>query len=216
LNTRKVKEIAEKTNKSEAQVADDIMNDRNPLEKMAEQIGDPLGDVIMENLRGHKTDRVIDGVCTNESDDLESLTNSIKSVFTFSGKDIDRMLKEFGKEKLWEKFHYYHYCTAKQEIKNPTAWFISAVTKDYKVADMKAEQKANEPDPLGDHLKELQTKEQELKVNINNTKQDISSPVAQYSESIRANFESDLAKCQSELKETVEEIKLLKSAYATQ
>jgi len=90
------------------------------------------------------------------------------------------------------------------------------VTKDYNVAEMKAEQKANEPDPLGDHLKELTAKQHELKIEINNSKQDISSEVAKYSESIRAGFEADLAKYQEELKTTTEEIQILKSAYATE
>jgi len=199
------KNLESKANKAGVNVKD-IEKFHEKFKQPSDQLSDAYNDdeftsLILKNMSSHGTD---------------DLFLALQTEFGLSEKDVSRLMSEFSKEKLWEKFHYYHYCTAKQEIKNPTAWFISAVTKDYNVAEMKAEQKANEPDPLGDHLKELTAKQHELKIEINNSKQDISSEVAKYSESIRAGFEADLAKYQEELKTTTEEIQILKSAYATE
>ena len=200
-NISRIKEISKNTGLNIDQINLTSSSDKKPIDALTDDHGGDFADIILNNLASN-----------TEEDLIETLSRE----FGLKRRDTKKLIADFTKEKVWEKYHYYHYKSSVQEIKNPVAWFINSVVKDYNISDMTAHQKANEPDPLGDHLKELKIKEQELKVNINNTKQDISSPVAQYSESIRAGFETDLSKYQEELQSISEEIKILKSAYATE
>ncbi|WP_203368664.1 RepB family plasmid replication initiator protein [Cysteiniphilum marinum] len=149
-------------------------------------------------------------------DEISDLINCLWHDFSLSEPEILSLIKDHTKEKLWEKYHYYHYKKSTTEIKNPTAWFINAVIKDYSTADMKQattididwsgfdlEQAKltdlkNELSLLSDILKEAQA--------------NLASPVCEYSSALREQYKTQIKDTNAKIAEIQNEIKELEDA----
>ncbi|WP_203249720.1 replication initiation protein [Cysteiniphilum marinum] len=210
VNKKKIKELSKATGKNAKDIEQDIINDRNPLEKLSEKIGDPLGDFVMGNLLGNNNsdNRVIDHI--------DDLSIALINAFSMSQDEVNELVRQHTKEKLWEKYHYYHYKKSTTEIKNPTAWFINAVIKDYSTADMKQATTIDvdwsDFDLETARLTDLKNELNLLSDILKEAQANLASPVCEYSSALREQYQTQIKDTNAKIADIQNEIKELEHA----
>ncbi len=185
-----VQDIEQKNNES-----------KSPYDNFSEKLGsDELTSYILSNLT------------KNDDADLKSV---LQSEFNITGIETDKLIKLHTKEKLWEKYHYYHYKKSTTEIKNPTAWFINAVVKDYSTADMKQAKTINvdwsDFNPEESRLTDLKNELNLLNSILKEAQDNLASPVCEYSSALREQYHTQIKDTNAKITEIQKEIKELES-----
>lgn len=150
----------------------------------------------------------------NESSDLISV---LWGEFSLSESEILALIKDHTKEKLWEKYHYYHYKKSTTEIKNPTAWYINAVIKDYSTADMKQGNTIDHApiNPKAERLADLTQELHDLNMQANSLNNDLKSPVCEYSVALKEQYQQELKETQVQIQSVQGEIADLGGQHAS-
>ena len=135
--------------------------------------------------------------------------------FSINTEDSIKLINDHGKEKLWEKYHYYHYKKSTTEIKNPTAWFINAVIKDYSTADMKQATTLDidwsDFNPEETRLTDLKNELKRLNDALKEAQENLASPVSQYSSALREQYQREIKDTQAKIANIQKEIVELES-----
>ncbi|WP_203249837.1 replication initiation protein [Cysteiniphilum marinum] len=200
-NEAYLQKLAKSSNQSVDALVREKEQARSPLDKLALAYGDVVASKVLENLADN---------------DLTDLYINLLNDFQIQENEATKLINDHTKEKLWEKYHYYHYKKSTTEIKNPTAWFINAVIKDYSTADMKQATTIdvdwsdfnletarltdlkNELNLLSDILKEAQA--------------NLASPVCEYSSALREQYQTQIKDTNAKIADIQNEIKELEHA----
>ena len=173
----------------------------NPIEKIGDNYGNEFADILLNNLsNNHDTE----------------LYEVLGRELNLAQADIDKLIGDHTKEKLWEKYHYYHYKKSTTDIKNPTAWFINAVIKDYSTADMKQSKAIPDIDWSGFNLDEtrltdLKNELKRLNDALKEAQENLASPVSQYSSALREQYQREIKDTQIKIADIQKEIMELES-----
>jgi|LauGreDrversion4_2_1035121.scaffolds.fasta_scaffold42843_3 plasmid replication initiation protein len=175
-------------------------NDKHHMDKLSSEYGDNFSSMILNNLTSsHETE----------------LESTLKNEFKLADNEIKKLIKQHTKEKLWEKYHYYHYKKSTTEINNPTAWFINAVIKDYSTADMK-QTKTLDIDwdnfnPDTSRLTDLKNELSLFNGALKKAQANLASPVCEYSAALRELHQREIKDASAKIAEIQKEIKELES-----
>ncbi|WP_203368713.1 replication initiation protein [Cysteiniphilum marinum] len=176
-------------------------DNKHHMDELSDEYGDSFSSMILDNLTSsHKTE-------------LEII---LKKEFSLTDKDISKLIDCHGKEKLWEKYHYYHYKKSTTEIKNPTAWFINAVIKDYSTADMKQATTIDvdwsDFDLETARLTDLKNELNLLNDILKEAQANLASPVCEYSSALREQYQTQIKDTNAKIADIQNEIKELEHA----
>ncbi len=147
--------------------------------------------------------------------EISDLISTLWNDFNLAEPEIFSLIKDHTKEKLWEKYHYYHYKKSTTEIKNPTAWFINAVIKDYSTADMKQTKTLDvdwsDFNPDETRLTDLKNELHLLNSTLKEAQDNLASPVCEYSSALREQYYTQIKDTNAKIAEIQKEIKELES-----
>ena len=194
-----IKAIAKKNNiENIDELTASFDSDKSPLDGLAKNYDDEFSNQIMGNIG-------------NNSD--EELIQVLVAKFGLIASEVNNLISSYGTNKLWEKYHYYHY--KKDSIKNPTAWFINAVIKDYSTADMK-QTKTLDVDWSDFNLEETRLtdlKNELILLNdiLKEAQENLASPVCEYSSALREQYQTQIKGTGSKIANIQKEIKELES-----
>ncbi|MDA0911145.1 MAG: replication initiation protein [Proteobacteria bacterium] len=175
-------------------------DDKHYMDELSNEYGDSFSSMILDNLT------------SSHATELEA---TLKNEFKLADNEIKKLIKQHTKEKLWEKYHYYHYKKSTTEIKNPTAWFINAVIKDYSTADMK-QAKTIDVDWSDFNLEETRLTDLKNELNrlndaLKEAQENLASPVSQYSSALREQYQREIKDTQEKIADIQSEIKELEN-----
>jgi plasmid replication initiation protein len=190
-NHNYIKDCAKKNDLSTLELLNKFNSDKSPLDDLAVDYDDEFSNIIMNN------------ISDNTDDELQKV---LQSSFGFRSDEILKLVDKYGKELLWEKYHYYHY--KKKDIKNPTAWYINAVIKDYSTADMKQGNTIDHVpiNPKAERLADLTQELHDLNMQANSLNNELKSPVCKYSVALKEQYQRELKETQSMIQSVQSEI----------
>ncbi|MDA0910253.1 MAG: RepB family plasmid replication initiator protein [Proteobacteria bacterium] len=215
-----------KTGRSFNKIEFEIFDNKAVAGKISNDIDIEVEDVININaLKNKPFDRltddygsddltafVLNNLSSNSADDLQVV---LAQDFSINTEDSIKLINDHGKEKLWEKYHYYHYKKSTTEIKNPTAWFINAVIKDYSTADMKQATTLDidwsDFNPEETRLTDLKNELKRLNDALKEAQENLASPVSQYSSALREQYQREIKDTQAKIANIQKEIVELES-----
>ncbi|WP_119327776.1 replication initiation protein [Cysteiniphilum halobium] len=214
-----------KTGRSVTAINFKIKTNNTFLEKMAKNSDTSYHEVVSKSDNKHYMDElsneygdsfssmILDNLTSSHETELEII---LKNEFSLVDKDILKLIDDHGKEKLWEKYHYYHYKKSTTEIKNPTAWFINAVIKDYSIADMKQAKTIDvdwgDFNPDETRLTDLKNELKLLNDTLKEAQDNLASPVSQYSSALREQYQKEIKITNAKIVDIQKEIKELDNA----
>lgn len=201
-NEQRTKKISEEIGVDTEDLAAIDDTRKHPYNNLSEQFkNDELTGFLLENLS------------KNSSSDLQSI---LRQEFMIQENESSNLIAKYGKEKLWEKYHYYHYKKSTTEIKNPTAWFINAVIKNYSTADMRQSKAIPDIDWSGFDLEQARLTDLKNELNLLNdilkeAQANLASPVCEYSSALREQYQTQIKDTNAKIAAIQKEIKELES-----
>jgi plasmid replication initiation protein len=217
-----------KSGRSFVKVEFEIFDNNSKSKKISNELDVNLGEVININNSKNKpfdtlttdygsdnlTSFLLNNLSNNSTDDLQTV---LAQDFSINFDDSSKLIKDHTKEKLWEKYHYYHYKKSTTEIKNPTAWYINAVIKDYSTADMKQGNTIDHApiNPKAERLADLTQELHDLNMQANSLNNDLKSPVCEYSVALKEQYQQELKETQVQIQSVQGEIADLGGQHAS-